>query len=454
MVVSAACLKTYALEFRLRLLFSLLFVSLSFPCNVLAQAPASLPASAPASSTRYELHLLTMGPGSHVFTAAGHAAMMVVEYSSGSNSDVVVGSKVYNYGDADWADPALERKAVHGDLKFFVSVSPSLNDVVNEYGINQGREIFRQRLNLTDEQAARIAARLAKNALPENREYPYHHYRAICTTKLRDILDEELGGVLRAQLTLPAGYNVRYAQHQTFANHYLADLASNLFIGRLHDAPIDAYTGTFMPDVMRESFQKVKLVRDDGSTVMLASAPSMVTEFAEAEAAPTPGYFTEYLCSALAALLFASGGFWAFRRAPYSQSMTVWTRRLVAVNLIVVGLASSFVGGIIAFLWAWSNVPELHWNENLLLFPPFDVAVVVAGVSLLRGRGVPWLRSYANARFIAFFMVSVSHTFMDFAQQPQALGLLSVLININLLGVTQRLKVSEQKTEVIQAEPI
>ena len=64
-----------------------------------------------------------------------------------------------------------------------------------------GRGAVIQWLDLTPDEARAMAGRLAVNARPENARYTYDYYTANCSTRVRDAVDEALGGQLRAQLS-------------------------------------------------------------------------------------------------------------------------------------------------------------------------------------------------------------------------------------------------------------
>src|SRR5690606_4488909 len=54
--------------------------------------------------------------------------------------------------------------------------------------------------DLEPAEAGTLAARLAENALPGNAAYDYDYFRDNCSTRVRDALDEALGGLLGAHM--------------------------------------------------------------------------------------------------------------------------------------------------------------------------------------------------------------------------------------------------------------
>ena len=81
-------------------------------CLFLALFAASLlwPRPSFAGATEIQIHLLTMGPGDHIFTRAGHAALMVAEVEDGAPRRTTI----YNYGETDWDNPLLVPQFHHG----------------------------------------------------------------------------------------------------------------------------------------------------------------------------------------------------------------------------------------------------------------------------------------------------------------------------------------------------
>ena len=169
---------------------------LAFALGVLTLVFATSARAYTPRDTTYRLSLLTVSPGDALLTRAGHAAIVVHEvWPDGRDM-----TTVYNYGDANFDDPWLGVKFAWGQPRFFLSVVGDLYDAVERWGLHQNRDVWVQDLAVTSTQAERIAYRLGQQSLPVNREYDYHYLTRTCTTELRTLLDEELGGVIEAQL--------------------------------------------------------------------------------------------------------------------------------------------------------------------------------------------------------------------------------------------------------------
>jgi hypothetical protein len=120
----------------------------------------------------------------------------------------------------------------------------------------------------------------------------------------------------------------------------------------------------FLPDVLRAEVEK-----------RLGVAPSVLYERRGPPFPADPGMGGRWLWVALA-LVFA---------VPAALSRRVRRQRL-ALAAAVFPLA--FIGLVMWFLAAASSLPELRWNEVLLVFVPFDAAL-------------PFLRPARRARYAA-----------------------------------------------------
>src|SRR5262249_47286659 len=176
------------------------------------------------------IELITMGPGNDIFEAFGHATLCVTD---ALQPDGVC----YNYGITNFRDPPkLVWDFVRGKARFWVGPT-SRARTLDSYTRND-RTIYIQRLALAPERARALAAALARDLLPENRYYLYHHFKDNCTTRLRDHLDRASGGAFHAAFADRAtGATLR----QLSTTGYLGDvpmlIATELVEGYFADRP-------------------------------------------------------------------------------------------------------------------------------------------------------------------------------------------------------------------------
>jgi hypothetical protein len=397
-------------------------------------ASASAPALTPAPADEVEIHLITIGDGEHLLTAGGHTALMVAGLRDGAPDPT--NTLVYNFGDADFDDPALPLRFLQGEADFRLAVVGSLQEAVDDYGVRQARDVWRQKLNLTPDEAKEVAERLAVGALPENRSYRYHHFKATCTTKIRDLLDEATDGALRRSLAdVPAEPETfREVQRMLFRKHHMVALGGDLIFGRIHDHPLDKYTAVVDPPRFMEYIQDVQVPAPEGGTRPLAEPPVALIEYLGPQVVEMPSITTPLL-TILAMLLLGVGGLRAYRRLPaQTRGAGLW--------LLVYPLLSGLLGALLLAIFLFAGVDELRENENILVFPATDLVLVVLGARWLRrplrDGERRLLRGYAVARLALIGLVVALHVVGVFYQRPWIFVALSLLYSGGLLALARR----------------
>src|SRR5690606_6916797 len=96
-------------------------------------------------------------------------------------------------------EPGFHARFARGDMQYMLAVLPLAQDLAYYREVGRGASI--QWLDLEPEAASALAARLAHNALPENARYGYDYFTDNCSTRVRDAIDEALGGVLARHLS-------------------------------------------------------------------------------------------------------------------------------------------------------------------------------------------------------------------------------------------------------------
>jgi hypothetical protein len=372
-----------------------------------------------AGATEIQIHLLTMGPGDHLFTRAGHAALMVAEVEDGAPKRTTI----YNYGETDWDNPYIMPQFLRGNLVFFLSETGSLFQTINEYGVRQGRDVYRQRLNLSPEQAAEVARRLKEGIVPGNREYTFHHSRAVCSTRITDLLDDVLKGQIRAELATQTAPMTRRDYHELIlSGRYVSSMGADLFVGRLHDDAFNKYDSMSFPDDMRALLQTVLVPSPSGADqrVPLAEPPVALVE-RKTPLVLQKSRATYFLWGALIALLLGYGAS-AYRRAGTAPEEA-------AAVIVPAAISSGIVGLIILAFMTLSRVPEFRHNELLLVFLPTDLWLAWRMRRFIKKRIAldTWVQGYAHVRLALAALAVLGHLTGVLYQKPRIVLVLGVL---------------------------
>lgn len=335
--------------------------------------------SATHAAAQPRVDLLTMGQSEQVYARFGHAALRV----RGDGDDLV-----YNFGYTDFGNERLVIDTLQGRASFW-GVRLSFERTLNEYA-RQDRTIYWQPLRLLPHQHAALARRLRQTVRGRSSTYTYHHYYDNCSTRLRDLIDEVLGGQMRAQLAgKPYGMTFRELSRQGLADSLPLLLASDYLLGRRTDIPVDWWHAGFLPRLLREAVQRVQI---DGQPL----APPAQIIYQRRQPMPRGNPRAgEWVIGAfgVALGLLACVGLLLVRRRSRSAGLPV------ALLSFVLGLLA-IPPWVLALAVA---LPELSHNELILLLWPTDLLLVGLGVRLLRGRfrAGRVLRGYTHLRAFA-----------------------------------------------------
>lgn len=326
--------------------------------------------------------VLTLGPGDHPFFKFGHNAIWI-EPPGG-------GGQVYNFGTFAFDSPALIPKFIMGRFYYWLSVA-SLEETLWVYR-EANRTIEAQELDLTPAEAHELARRLDENARPANREYLYDYFVDNCSTRVRDAIDGALGGALARALDVPGTQSYRAHALRLTADvpwEYTAlDFALS---GRTDFAPT-RWQESFVPQVFQQALREVKLARPEGEVplvkreVVLHPAPGRLPPLER-----PPARTRWFLLSGLFVAAFVYG---AARLAHRHRAARV----ALGGTLALLGGVVGFAGAFLLFVWLATNHTSSQANENLLLAPPWLLALAVWGLGVARGRPRALHRTYGLVR--------------------------------------------------------
>lgn len=346
---------------RRRLLAPLAAAALALPCVLSAQAPPAAPAPAPAD-TGLKVIVLTIGPGDAVWEKFGHNAVWVHDPAAGTDL-------AYNYGMFDFAAPDFFSNFAKGRLEYWMDGFDA--HAVLEHYRRQNRTIWSQELALTPQQAASVRDFLAWNARPENRFYLYDYFRDNCSTRVRDVVDQAVGGALKAATGGEAS-NTTFRWHTArlvgegagSAGMYTAILGG---LGPAADRPISRWEEMFIPMKLRDRLRELKvggepLVRREQVVYEASGRPE--------EPARPPFWIPGFLAAGL-----ALGGAlaWLASRARRSVGARAGFAILAGGWTLFAG-----VGGLVLLgLWLFTDHSIAYANENLFQLSPLAPALVV-----------------------------------------------------------------------------
>ncbi len=305
--------------------------------------------------------VMTMAPGELFWERFGHNAIVVDDPAAPSPVS-------YNFGSFDPGEPGFVGRFVRGEMRYALVALPAEQDL--ETYRREGRGVRVQWLDLTAAQAQALSAALAENAKPENARYRYDYFLDNCSTRVRDAIDKALGGRLRSQLSAGSHGNSFRSEATRLTKPALwMWLGFDIGFGPLADRAMSLWEEAYVPRRLADSLREIKLA--DGRP-LVSSEQQILPHRIAAEPDESPRAWWPY---ALAGLAIAAAILWAGRRRP----------RAVAALALPFWLLCALLGGLLSFLWGFTD----HWagwrNANLLLLSPLCLLLLPGAWRLLRG---------------------------------------------------------------------
>ncbi len=316
------------------------------------------------------ISIMTMGVGAEVYERFGHNAFVVEDRRLGTSTS-------YNYGMFSFRQENFLLRFIQGRMLYWMQASPA-EDELPRYRARR-RSVWLQELNLTPAQRVALRDFLEWNALPENRFYRYDYYLDNCSTRVRDALDQVLGGGLRAAMQGPASGTYRFHTQRLNANNVPLYTGLLLVLGHGVDRPGTRWDEMFLPLKLREYLRDVTVPDSTGTPVPLVKSERTLYE---SEAFPVPASPPSWgPWFMLTGLVLGVVFFWGYGEAPGGRGARRVARGLAIGWLLLTGLA----GAVLAGLWGFTDHVMAGWNENLLQAPLISLAL--AGILLARPPG-------------------------------------------------------------------
>jgi hypothetical protein len=267
----------------------------------------------------------------------------------------------------------------------------------------EGRSIHGQELELDLPRKRALLHRLRTLSRPEHRHYRYHHFEANCSTKVRDVLDEVLGGALRRQWQRMPALTYRHWLRQATLAGAGFFLGFDLILSRA-DRPVTAWEAAFLPERLRWALDRTQVRGPAGAAFPLVRRTRMLRagdpRF-ERAGAGSPWAWT--VGGAWALLLLLGGVAVGFQgRAP--------ARAAAAMLAIAWGLVAGLSGVLLAGVAIVTRIDAFTGSWNLLLLPPTHLLLAAWGVAVARrglapGRLTRAVRGYVAAAAVLVLVV-------------------------------------------------
>ena len=224
--------------------------------------------NADTTSDSIEVSLLTCSSGEEVYSLYGHTALRYHNLHNGEDW-------TFNYGIFSFKKPFFVLRFTMGITDYELGVIP-FNIFKREYA-RTGRGVVEQVLNMTAEEKQTLYNALIENYSPENRVYRYNFFYNNCTTKVRDMIEHCLKGniVYPEESSYPT---YREAIHEYTVGHPWATFGNDLCIGAKADMAMSLREQQFLPDNLKNDFEKARIKSADGEYKPLVTDTRTIIE--------------------------------------------------------------------------------------------------------------------------------------------------------------------------------
>jgi len=334
------------------------------------------------------VYLLTMGNGTQIWELFGHNAIWI--HDNVTNRDTV-----FNWGVFSFRQPHFIARFLKGKMLYSMG-GDSMENILLEYQY-WNRSVVAQELDLLPAQRDTILAAIRSNALPENVDYRYDYFRDNCSTRVRDLIDRALGGTIAVQARGLTGTTYRWHALRLMQSDVPIVVGVDIGLGRPADMDLAKWQEMFLPRKLHDFVAKVRVTDSTGTTHPLVRSERVLFQANRGPEAESPPELGVWLL--LGGVIVASLIIWAGLAASSGSRLA---RGAVATVAAIWSLLAGLLGAILTLLWSATDHVFAHANENLLLFNPvWLVMVVLLPLYLWSGRAERFTRS-----LIALLMVS------------------------------------------------
>jgi len=316
--------------------------------------------------------LITCGPGNDLYATFGHSAIHVSDAQSGTD-------KVYNYGTFDFNTPNFYVKFARGKLNYYLHVS-NFKRFAATY-VREGRWVYRQELNLNNEQKNYLFKLLEENARPENRAYKYDFFYDNCSTRIRDILEEALDNNLKyPEIKTETDTTFRQLIDKNLETHPWSDLGIDLALGAPCDKVASWSEKMFLPNYLMKHIGQSSIIKNGKPEPLVLKENLIIQEnssIIDREEIKIDWIFwTAFILIGLASI---------FIRADALKSLD-----------ILIYSISGLLGTIILLLWFATDHSATKWNFNILWALP---TWLMAPYLLVKSKYSTFFKVHAIAMF-------------------------------------------------------
>lgn len=344
-----------------------------------------------------EIGLITCSPHEEIYSLYGHTAIRIHDLRN--NADWI-----FNYGVFNFKAPHFASRFVFGLTDYELGVAPT-QPFLNYYA-EWGSQVTEQVLNLTIEEKQRIIEALSNNYKPENRIYRYNFLYDNCSTRPRDIIENNIEGniIYTPRKDFSPTYRELIRKHTV--RHPWATFANDILLGVKADHKTTMREQEFLPENLRHDFDYATIERNGQQVPLVKERRELQPPGVQIIEEDFPLSPTQcgILLIVLSLVIFA-----------YEHIKKRIIRLFDVFLMLLTGLA-----GLVLFIMIFSEHPTTSVNLQIMILNPLSLFFIRP---ILKGRRTAWF-TLSMLLTMAFFIGSF---WQDYAEGMEFVALCLLL---------------------------
>lgn len=345
-----------------------------------------------------EISLLTCAPGTEMYSLYGHTVIRYTDYKK--DIDLAI-----NYGVFSFDKPFFILRFIFGLTDYEMGVMP-FDYFYYEYS-NCNRTVIQQVLNLTKEEKLAIIAALEKNYLPENRTYRYNYFYNNCTTRARDIIENNINGKIIFSNERALYPSFRKLIHYFNKDYPWARFGNDILLGANADKNTTHTEYQFLPFNLKKDFDKA-LIKDTNGKIKPLVKNSFTLIDKEQEGVSSEFFLRPNTCAIIILCVIVLIILFEFL---YKKDLWFFDSILMFFDGCI---------GLVLFIMIFSKHPATNFNLQILLFNPLSLIFIYKVTKDLKNKVTNKFWIYATGLIVLFFFGGI---FQNYAEGVYILAL-------------------------------
>ncbi len=302
-----------------------------------------------------EISLLTCSPHDEIYSLYGHTAIRYQDKIKGLDLAI-------NYGVFSFQKPNFILRFVFGHTDYEMGLL-NFDDFCKEY-IYYGAKVTQQTLNLSRKEKLCIINALQKNYEPANRVYRYNFFYNNCTTKARDIIEDNINGKITYKNKIDEKETFRNIIHSCNKEQRWARFGNDLLLGVKADIQTTRCDQQFLPANLQRDFSHA-VIEQNGKSIPLVSKTSIVVNAATQNIeSKVNGFPTPTICACMIFIFILAS----------CITERVTKRKLYLVDTLFMLLCG--LAGVVLFTMLFSLHPTTSTNLQIILLNPIPLFLI------------------------------------------------------------------------------